>query len=73
VRIWVGSGPVAAASPASLTFTPTNWNVPQTLTLTSPEDADTTDQSAYVALQQGLGRPTYAALVLMPTQDDNDS
>jgi cellulose 1,4-beta-cellobiosidase len=73
VRIWVGSGPVAAASPASLTFTPTNWNVPQTLALTSPEDADTTDQSAYVALQQGLGRPTYAALVLMPTQDDNDS
>jgi hypothetical protein len=72
VRISVSAGTVIAASPSSLTFTSANWNVPQTVTLTSPEDADATDQPAYVALQQGLGRPSYASSVLVPTQDDND-
>jgi hypothetical protein len=72
VRVSVSSGTVIAASPASLTFTPSNWSVPQTVTLTSPEDADTTDQAAYVALQQGLGTPSYANSVLIPRQDDND-
>jgi hypothetical protein len=72
VRISVSSGTVIAASPTFLTFTLANWNVPQTVTLASPEDADTTDQSAYVALQQGLGRPSYASSVLLPAQDDND-
>ena len=73
VRISVSSGTVIAAAPSSLTFTAANWDVPQSLTLTSPEDADTADQSAYVALQQGLGRPSYASMVMLPSQDDNDS
>ena len=72
VRISVSSGTVIAASPSSLTFTLSNWNTPQTVTLTSPEDADTGDQSAYVTLQQGLGRPSYASMVMLPSQDDND-
>jgi hypothetical protein len=72
VRISVSAGTVIAASPSSLTFTSASWNVPQTVTLTSPEDADATGQPAYVALQQGLGRPSYASSVLVPTQDDND-
>jgi cellulose 1,4-beta-cellobiosidase len=70
VRVTVGN---SNASPSALTYTPADWNVPQTVTVTSPEDADTTDQSFYVPLQQNGGTPFYASYVLMPVQDDNDN
>ncbi|NUR57737.1 MAG: hypothetical protein HOV87_03400 [Catenulispora sp.] len=71
--ITVGSGSAAPiqAAPSQLTFTPTDWDVPHVLTLTSPSDADTTNQTAYIWLQQQSGRPFYAPDVLFATQLDN--
>jgi hypothetical protein len=57
-----------AASPKQLTFTPANWNVPQTVTITSPEDSDfTNDAGGFSFASPGLS--SYGAVV---TQDDND-
>lgn len=43
------------ASPSSLTFTPVNWSVPQTVTVTGVDDADTDGDQPYM-------------IVLSPTQ-----
>ncbi|MBO3748310.1 cellulose binding domain-containing protein [Streptosporangiaceae bacterium NEAU-GS5] len=67
-----GSTAAVVASPATLTFTAANWNVPQTVTLTSPEDADATGQAVYVPLNQQTGRPFYATDVVIADQIDND-
>jgi hypothetical protein len=62
-----------SASPASLTFTSANWNVPQTVTVRSPEDADAVGQTGYVPIQQqNYLPPMYVAAVLVPVQLDND-
>jgi hypothetical protein len=39
VTITLNPGPQLTVAPASLTFTPTNWNVPQTVTVTAVDDA----------------------------------
>jgi cellulose 1,4-beta-cellobiosidase len=73
ITVTVGSGSTFPATPASLTFTPTNWNVPQTVTVRSPEDADTTGQTGYVQIQQqNYLPPMYIAAWLIPMQLDND-
>ncbi|MFL6117657.1 MAG: cellulose binding domain-containing protein [Catenulispora sp.] len=71
--ITVGSGSASPirATPSQLTFTPTDWDAPRTVTLTSPADADTTNQSTYIWLQQQTGRPFYATDVLFATQLDD--
>lgn len=62
-----------SASPASLTFTPANWNIPQIVTVTSPEDADTTNQTGNLPIQQqNWTSPSYTAAWLGLTQQDND-
>src|SRR5204862_6544998 len=38
----------ATPSPASLTFTPSNWNTPQTVTVTAAQDADTSNDGATI-------------------------
>jgi len=67
-----GSTAAVVASPPRLTFTPADWNVPQTVTLTSAEDADATSQAVYVPLNQRSGRPFYAVDVVIADQLDND-
>ncbi len=53
-----------AVSPASLTFTPTNWNVEKTVTVTLPQDDDVADEAAQITLSStGLTSRTVAAAV----------
>jgi hypothetical protein len=66
------SAPAVTASPGRLTFTPGNWNVPQTVTLGSPRDADTTNQTSTYQIEQRSGYPSlYPADVILATQIDN--
>jgi hypothetical protein len=56
------------ASPAQLTFTPANWDVPQTVTVSAAQDADAADGAAAFLLQSaGLGTTTVTA-----TEADDD-
>jgi hypothetical protein len=71
-QVGQGSASPVVATPTTLTFTPVNWNVPQTLTLTSPRDADTTNQTAWLGLNYwGGSTPSYAGTWLFATQVDN--
>jgi hypothetical protein len=73
ITVTVSSGTAFPATPASLVFTPANWNVPQTVTVRSPEDADAVGQTGYVPIQQqNYLPPMYVAAVLVPVQLDND-
>ena len=67
-------GGVITASPQSLTFTAANWNVPQGITVSSAEDADTTGQTFWLPIQQQNYTPpqNYISAVPMITQIDND-
>ena len=49
----------ATVSPATLTFTPGNWNTPQTITVTAPQDADVVSET-----------PTVTVAVNDPASDD---
>src|SRR5207244_2601552 len=71
VPVGQGSASAVLAAPQRLSFTPADWNVPQTLTLTSPADADTTNQTAWIALNAWGGTPFYASEFLFATQLDN--
>ena len=71
LQIGQGSASAVTAAPQRLTFTPANWNVPQTLTLTSPRDADTANQTAWISLSTWSGTPFYAYEFLLATQLDN--
>lgn len=69
------AGSVITASPAAFSFTPTNWSVPQTVTLTSIEDADTTAQTGTFPVSQQnylAGYSPVASAVIGVTQLDND-
>jgi hypothetical protein len=52
VTLSIASSDTAAANaiPDTLAFTPDNWNVPQTLTVSGVQDIDTADESLTVAL-----------------------
>ena len=65
---------VLTASPATLTFTPANWSVPQSITVSSAEDADTAGQSFWLPVQQQNYTPpqNYISAVPLITQIDND-
>ncbi|HZM76292.1 MAG TPA: cellulose binding domain-containing protein [Candidatus Limnocylindrales bacterium] len=74
LRLPNAAGGVITATPVSLTFTPTNWNVPQAVTISSAEDADTTGQPFWLPIQQQNYTPpqNYISAVPMITQIDND-
>ena len=61
VTVAIGDHPAgrATVSPASLTFTAHNWNTPQTVTITSPEDSDYVDR--WVLLQHVATGDNYGA------------
>ena len=57
-------------SPASLTFTADNWNTPQTVTITSTEDANYVDRWVllrHVATGDDYGASAAAWLILRDT------
>jgi len=76
IVVGVGGGSqngVITTSPATLTFTAANWSVPQTLTVRSTEDADTTVQTGTFTLsQRNWTTPLFQTAVLIATQVDND-
>jgi hypothetical protein len=57
------------ALPATLTFTPFNWNVAQPITLAAAEDADLTNGAATFSFTANGG---YGATSLVATEKDND-
>jgi hypothetical protein len=62
------------STPPSLTFTPSNWNVVQTVTIASAEDADTTNQTGFapVSQQNWVPNAQYTTAYLGVSQRDND-
>ena len=62
------------ATPASLTFTAANWDVPQVITIAAAEDTDSAGQSYWLPIQQQNHTPpqNYIAAVPVITQIDND-
>ena len=59
------------AEPASLTFTPTDWNTGQTVTVSAAQDGDDQDESATIKhTVSGYGTVTSAADVAVKVQDD---
>ncbi|MDB5296199.1 MAG: C-terminal target protein, partial [Phycisphaerales bacterium] len=57
------------AAPATLTFTPANWNAPQALTLSAAQDVDATNGVAAFALTA----PGLATVTLTATEQDDDA
>jgi hypothetical protein len=76
IVVGIGGGSqngVITTSPATLTFTAANWNLPQTLTVRSTEDADTTAQTGtFTVRQSNWTNPSFQTAVLIATQVDND-
>ena len=72
VTVAIGQRPTgrATVSPASLTFTADNWNTPQTVTITSTEDANYVDRWVllrHVATGDSYGASAAAWLILRDT------
>ena len=72
VTVAIGQRPTgrATVSPASLTFTADNWNTPQTVTITSTEDANYVDRWVllrHVATGDSYGDAAAAWLILRDT------
>ena len=67
------SGAVSVES-ASLTFTPSNWNTPRTVSVTAAQDDDTANETATVSHSvSGYGTVTTAAAVMVAVTDDDDA
>ena len=67
------SGAVSV-EPASLTFTPSNWDTPQTVSVTGVQDADTANETVTVSHSvSGYGSVTTAAAVMVAVTDDDDA
>jgi hypothetical protein len=73
LRLPNATGGLITASPASLTFTSANWNVPQTITISSARDGDTTNQIYYLPIEQQNWTPPLSFISAVPiiTQIDN--
>ena len=73
VTVAVTSSDTAAAtvSPAALTFTASNWNAPQQVTVSGVEDNDSTDGSATISnMVSGADYPSVTAQVSVTVRDD---
>ena len=71
VTVTVASSSAAAVTPESLTFTPSNWNAPQTVTVTGVDDDldNGLSRSAEIA-HTGYGSPE---IVTVTVTDDEDA
>ena len=66
-----GSGAVSV-SPASLTFTPSNWDTAQTVTVTGVDDTDTDDETVAISHNvSGYGAVTAAPAVTVTVTDSD--
>jgi len=63
-----GDGDITVQSGASLTFTPGNWNIWQTVTLAAAEDGDTSKGSATLT----CSAPYLTDVIVTATEIDND-
>ena len=61
---------VLSVSPASLTFTPSNWNTARTVTVTGVEDNDTADETVTIS-HSGIDTVTAAAAATVSVTDDD--
>ena len=69
-----GDENVATASPATLTFTPDNWNRPQKITATGIDDDDAYTESIFFShAVSGYGDVTTASGVLITVDDDESA
>ena len=74
VTVSVSSGDTGAAtaSPASLTFTTSNYSTAQTVTVTGVQDADATDESVTISLSaSGGGYANVSASAIVTVTDDD--
>lgn len=69
VAVGTMNAQAATVSPAMLSFTPANWNVPQNITITGTQDADAVSTTTMVSLT-GTGA-TAAAIMVDVTDDDS--
>ena len=68
VTVGTSNGAVATAAPINLTFTPADFNLAQTITITGVQDADMTDGTANITLSAtGI---TMATIPVMVRDDD---
>ncbi len=72
VNVDASPGPVAFAQPSSLTFTPENWDEPQTVTVQTGVDNNSIDAwviagTSYVG--GGIGRPSTFVRIVVDDQD----
>lgn len=65
-----GDPDIAVATRAQLQFTTTNWNTPQTVTLSAAEDADATNGVAQFRLADVAGNLTVVDLTFTEADDD---
>ena len=76
VAIIGASGTDLTVSPASLTFTSSNWDQAQTVTVTAAADSDSTDDDitlVHTATGGGYTRVSAITLVAVRVDDDEDS
>ena len=67
-----GDTSAVSVSPARLTFTPSNWNTAQTVTLTGVEDADGTDETVTISHDvSGYGSISVGAVVTISVMDND--
>ena len=67
-----GAASVASVSPATLRFTPDDWNTPQTITVTAPHDDDAYDTSTTIThTVSGYDHVTTADNVQVSVADDD--
>ncbi len=59
----------ATATPATLTFTPVNWNTPQNITVGGPQDDDVTNDAAVVTVTA----PNFNPVTFNVTVTDDDT
>ena len=68
-----GDSDAVSLSPASLTFTTTNWDTPRTVTVTGVDDADTADETVTISHGvSGYGAITVAAAVTVSVTDTDE-
>ena len=68
-----GDSGALTVSPASLTFTPSNWNTPRTVSVTAVQDDDATSETVTVSHSvSGYGSVTSANSVTVSVTDDDD-
>ena len=68
----LGADPDLTALPASLTFTTTTWNIPQTVTVSAAEDDDTSNGEAMFTHDASGGDYDDVSVSFTVTEFDND-